>query len=147
MSRAEDLYGKGDVDALFDGHPVRPVPFPRASRRKQFQDYDKSLVESALRTKNSESDLVDVDPRTVSATQPSVTRQGVQHYMEHPDYHKAGAETFADNGNAGNRVPFVYDREDGQRLLLSGHHRATSALLNGKTFKARQVKGPFGPHR
>lgn len=147
MGRADDLYGKGDPDALFDGHPVRPVPFPRASRRKDFQDYDSSLVESALKRQNSENDLVDVDPRTVHATQPSVTRQGVKHYMEHPDYHKAGAETFADKGNAGNRVPFVYDREDGQRLLLSGHHRAVTALLNGKSFKARRVEGPWGPKR
>lgn len=144
MNRDPDqFWGKRDPDALFDKHPVRPAPFPRASRRKDIQDYDKSLVKSVLQRK---PELVDVDPRTIHATQPQVTRAGVSHYMQNSDW-ETGGQTFHDNESVGNHYPLVYDREDGQRLLLSGHHRATTALLNGKTFKARQVSGPWGPPR
>lgn len=137
MSRAHDVWGSEDVDVLFNEHPVTSVPFQRASRRKDRKDYDQATVNRALREPN----LAPVDPREVAATQPSVTRAGVKHYMS------GSEEIYGQDKGAGNRHPVVYEREDGQKVLLSGHHRATAALLQGKQFRANVVRGPWGPPR
>jgi len=89
--------------------------------------------------------LTDVDPRGVRATQPSVTRPGVSYYLT-TRYQRTG-HTFADYHRVANRFPVVYQREDGEQLIISGHHRAAVALLNGKQLAARLVAGPWGPPR
>jgi hypothetical protein len=132
----EQFHGKNDVDVIFKGHPLAPTPFPHAGGRKDKQSYDPDRVREAI----THPSLSDVDPRTVHSTQPSVTRAGVSHYLEN-------TEVYKDPHNAGNRHPVVYDRDDGRRLLLSGHHRATAALLRGEQFKAVVVPGPWGPAR
>ena len=143
------LYGSDDVDALFHGNPLASAPFTPAGRSTKKMDYDKDLVHDAL-VHPARHQLQAVDPRELRSTQPSVTRAGVQHYMN-PDnpYEKTG-ETFAEQDNIGNRRPIVYDREDGERsckLILSGHHRAAAALLHGKPLQAVVVRGGWGPKR
>lgn len=131
----EQHYGKG-VDALFKGAPVVPAPFPRAGRRKDVSDYDPDIVGKAIR----EGKTQEVDPRTLSASQPSVTLEGVRHYAEERPGH------FADGHKYGNEDPVVYQRDD-TNVLLSGTHRATAALVKGKPLHAIVTKGPWGPPR
>lgn len=132
-------WGSNDRDTLFpDGAPKTSAPWPAMGRRKDVKDYDHEAVREMLK---NPPELTPVDPRTLHATQPSITRHGVGHYL-------SGAEgTFADHGNPGNEHPVVYHREDGQSLLLSGHHRAAAAMLKGEPLMARQIHGPWGGPR
>lgn len=140
MSRAEDIYGKRDINALFGDSPVTPTPWPAAGRRKDRLHYDKDRVTKALSSPETQT-VASFDPRHLRSTQPSVTRAGVSHYL-------SGETTpYADKDNAGNKRPVVYSRDDGQNIILSGHHRAAKALLQGKQFDAVQVSGPMGPKR
>lgn len=151
----DDLYGAKDIDALFpEGKEIASSPWAMAGRRKDRQDYDPDLVRRAI--ESPAEDLADVDPRHLRATQPMVTRGGVDYYMNDRRWAETG-RTFADQDNPGNAWPVVYRRHNEFRtadwqpehedLLLSGHHRATAALLQGKQFKARQVEGGYGPPR
>jgi hypothetical protein len=142
MARAYDAYGAKDPAHLFGSSPMTPAPWPRASRRKNQEDYDPEIVAAALR---GPRELQPIDPRKLHATQPSITRQGVDYYLT--DEYKETGRTFADQGNPGNRHPVVYDREDGQSMLLSGHHRGASALLSAEEFGGIRVAGPWGPMR
>lgn len=140
------FYGKG-LDHLFKGSDITGVPFPRAARLKAVKDYDEDLVRRSLR---EPPQLEEFDPRALHATQPNVTRGGVDYYMG-GEYGRTGT-TYADQGNAGNRHPFVYVREGMAEgpptpMLLSGHHRATAALLKGEPLRARIVRGPWGQRR
>lgn len=146
------LHGAGSIEAMFpEGRLTAGVPWPAASRSKLHQDYDKSLVHAELsRPVSGPEGLKEIDPQTLHATQPKVTRGGVSHYLE-GDYEKSG-QTFADRGNVGNQFPFVYTRTHSvtghvQNIILSGHHRAAAALLRGKPLLARHVFGPEGPAR
>lgn len=138
-SRGARAHGTGDLDALFpDNAPTTTVPFPHFNKKR---GYDRSKVREALASPASEKDLVEVDPRTLRGSQPAITRGGVDYYMGR-QYQETG-RTFADQGNAGNRHPVVYDREDGsERILLAGHHRAAAALLKGEPLRTRRVQGP-----
>jgi hypothetical protein len=136
MSRTEDVYGKGHVDALFQGNPITSAPFPQAGRRKDVKDYDENVVNEAVR----KQETVKVDPRILHATQPSVTRAGVQHYLS------GATEPYADAHTAGNKTPVVYNR-DGRHIILSGTHRATAALLQGRQFDAILAEGSWGEPR
>lgn len=131
-------WGAGDVDALFQGHPTRPAPFPLASQRKDRHTYDREAVQKAL---SGPPVLKEFDPRTLHTLQPSVTRAGVKHYMS--GEHERTGETFADGHQTGNQHPFVYEREDGQNILLAGNHRATGKLLEGKPLLARSTEGSW----
>lgn len=146
FARVHEAFGSNDTRAVFgpDNSPVAPAPWPRAGRRKDIRDYDPEVVREALR---SSEPLTEIDPRYLHSTQPNVTRQALSHYYPGKDspYERTG-ETFADKGNAGNRFPVVYSRE-GVNMLLSGHHRATSALIEGRPLRARYVEGPWGPPR
>lgn len=140
--KVHEAYGTGDVSRLgLQGVAPAPAPWPRAGRRKHQRDYDQDLVRQAL---EGPQELTDVDPRHLHSTQPSITKGGVEYYMG-DEYEQTGA-TFADQGNAGNRFPVVYERE-GVNMLLSGHHRASAALLKGRPLAARKVVGPWGPER
>jgi hypothetical protein len=145
MGRAEEFYGAGDVDRMFPGGaPTTVVPWQRAGRRKDVKDYDAERVQAVLQ-KPQEHELVDIDPRNLRATQPSLTRAGVKHYLS-DEYQRSG-KTFADRDQKGNQYPMVYHRDGGQQLLLSGHHRAAAALLQGRQFKGYVVEGPWGAPR
>jgi hypothetical protein len=147
----ESLHGSHDINAMFpEGTPKAGVPWQQMSRRKDRQDYDKDLVHHALGQQFHQHDLQPVDPRTLRASQPSLTRGGVEHYMG--DAYKRTGLPFADQQNPGNRNPVVYNREgmegnEPQSILLSGHHRAAAALLKGEPLEARVLHGPWGSPR
>lgn len=130
LERHKDQFGKG-LDAIFaeGGVGVTTVPFRSASRTKGAPLYDKAVVAEALARPPQ---LSAFDPRTLHATQPGVTREGVDYYMNDPTYQSVG-ETFADRDQPGNQYPVIYrNPANGQHIILSGHHRATAALLSGR---------------
>lgn len=137
-ARGVRAHGSGQIDALFpDGAPTTTAPWLSYNRRR---GYDQSAVTAALSRPPGTQDLQEYDPRTLKSSQPGVTRAGVAYYMG-SQYETTGT-TYADQGNVGNRHPVVYEREDGsERILLSGHHRATAALLKGQPLRARRVRG------
>lgn len=141
-------WGSKDVETVFPGGaPKAVVPMKAASRSKRRESYDKDLVHGTLRAAmTGPEQLKEYDPRTLRATQPMVTRAGVEHYLNTDQFEHHGT-TFADQGNIGNRHPFVYEREDGEHLLLSGHHRGVAAILKGQPLRARSVAGPWGKER
>ena len=138
QKKLESLYGTVSVDQFFSGDR-HMVPFPQAGRNKIGHPYDPDIVHAAVN--ENPPQLVDVDPRTLSATQPMVTRSGVQHYAS-GEYDRTG-ETYADQHKAVNRFPVVYSRDDGTNILLSGHHRATAALLQGRPLRAINPSGGY----
>lgn len=143
QERVDRLYGHG-FDALFpDDRPIITAPWPSAGRRRDLQDYDKDLIREALLAPPV---LGYVDPRSLSATQPNVTREGVDYYYNDDAYQLLG-RTYEAGNNAGNRYPVIYIREDGTNLILSGHHRAAAALLKGEPLEAIIIRGPWGPPR
>lgn len=131
------LYGSHDVERLFpEGKPSTITPWGSTTRSKVRQDYEKDKVESALKDRQ----LSDIDPRNLKSTQPFITRAGVSHYMQ------PGAPVYRDSHQAGNKDPVVYKRGE-EHILLSGHHRAAAALLQGRQFKGILVEGDWGPPR
>jgi hypothetical protein len=145
------LWGSNNLDILFSGGSITPPPFPKADdRRRQRPAYDKNLVtdrlKEVLRTpeKDRSKLLGQIDPRDLWSNQPSVERGHMEYYMNNED---SKGSTSADNHNIGNKFPVVYKREDGQNIILSGHHRATRALLRGEPLKALIIEGPWGASR
>lgn len=134
---AHRAYGTRDLDAVFRGHVEAPAPWPRAGRTKTEPLYDQAKVTAALQQPPT---LHDFDPRNLHATQGSVIRHHASYYMDQPDYRTTGA-TSADQGNVGNQYPTVYRDRRGRNLLLSGHHRATTALLRGEPLRGRLIEG------
>lgn len=85
------------------------------------------------------------DPRLLMATQTGVTHRGMQYYMNQGNDYERHGTTFADQGNVGNRHPVVYQNDEvGARFLLTGHHRATAAILKGQPLHAIVVHGGSG---
>lgn len=145
MLNPEQFFGAG-VDSYFPegGAEVRPVPFPRAGRSKSRRPFSRTAVNDAL---SQPPQPVEMDPRTFQATQRSVTAPGVRHY-ESGDWKDTG-ELYADHDKPVNQYPVLYERtnESGSRvdrLLLSGHHRATADLLEGRNTPVIHVKGGWG---
>ena len=117
------------------GHEKVPTPWPSAPGTKTFKlGYDPKKVSSQM----SDAPLEMVEPGNLHASQPSIVRQHVEYYSG-SNYSKTGA-TSADQGNESNRFPIVYDRTDGKRVIVSGHHRAAAALLQSRQFEARVIK-------
>ena len=139
---ADQFYGKG-LNSLFPegGSEVTTIPFPAAGRRKDRDAYDKDLVHKTLANPVSTEQF---DPRTLHATQPGVTRGGVAHYMD-----PSNQGLYANAHEAGNQHPVIYSRKDcvdcpETHMLLSGHHRATAALLQGRQLTGVRVQGGWG---
>lgn len=140
MSRTAQFWGAGSVEKMFpDGAATASAPWPQASPNKTHRTFDPRKVDEAL--SNPEAHKRDVDPRTLHGTQPGLTRAGVAHYMENP------TTVFADSHQAGNQDPVVFHDEVRDReVLLSGHHRAATALLRGEQFRPVYVSGPPATH-
>lgn len=146
-SRAPDLYGKG-VSALFPdrGHgpsPMALTPWPAASRRREVDGryFDPEVVRQGLADPPPPTR---VDPRLLSATQPHLTYPGVDYYANDDTYRTTG-RTFADQHQAGNRLPILYRHRTpfGDAIvILSGHHRAAAALVRGEPLDAILLEGP-----
>ena len=114
------------------GHQIREMQQPALGARQE-------LVHKVLQSPVS---LTDVNPRELRSSQPGITREGVAHYLRGRQWEHEGA-TYADKNNIGNKFPVVYHRaRDSAQILLSGHHRATAALMRGTPLRARVVEGP-----
>jgi hypothetical protein len=137
-----DVWGAGDPDVIFRGNPIGIPPFPRAGRRKDRQDYDREAVRREL-LRPGPPQLVEVDPRGLACTQAGLQRPAVVFYLG--AIHARTGEPYANKTNAGNRHPVIYRRADGTDMILSGHHRATAALLKAEPLRARVVEGPWPP--
>lgn len=141
------LYGSGEEGfrQMFPGQQSDAlVPWHQAGGIRNRGPWEPEKVRRAL---TEPQDLVHVDPRRLTATQPRLVRAAVEHYMT-PEYRRGG-DLFADRANPGNRYPVVYARthpETGsvENLILSGHHRAAASLLGGQFLRARFVEGGFG---
>lgn len=137
------LYGKVSTDQFFSGD-LHVAPFSKAGGLKGRQPYDPEVVSAAINQDPPE--LVDIDPRTLKASQSHVTKGGVSYYDK--GHYETTGETYADQDRAGNRFPVVYSRTHNDitsNIILSGHHRATSALLRGEPLRALNPRGGFGP--
>ena len=135
--KVQRLHGAG-TGALFgpDRSPRQVIPWPTAGHHRDRPLFDKNKVGEALRQPKRTTQM---DPRELHATQGWVHSGGVKYYSEGTEYQKTG-RTFADQNSVGNRTPIVYTDATGRNLILTGHHRATSALLKGGQFEAIHVK-------
>lgn len=139
-ARARSMFGSKDIERVFPGQtPKAIVPWPAGGRSKTEPKYDKAAVTAEL---IRQPRTVDIDPRVLSAGQPHVVRAGVEHYLG--DTFERTGQTFADQGNVGNQFPFVVtkhgDTDNPEHLIISGHHRATAALLQGKKLTTRWIE-------
>lgn len=151
--RAEQVFGSNDLAKIASG-PVATPPWKSANSWHGKPLYSKDAVRSAVKeVREGKPHLADVDPRYLYATQPGLTRHGVDHYL---GQHSTEA-SLADTENSGNKYPVIYKRDnragnpdlpewwnDHDHIILSGHHRAAAALLRGEQFKAVLVEGPHG---
>jgi hypothetical protein len=133
--RALSAFGSNDPDVLFQGRPSTLTPWPSAAKKKKGQTWNRDLIHEEL---SKPPELVDVDPRFLTATQPNILREHVSHYMG-DSYEKTG-RTAADQDQAGNQYPVVYKQPQGRYDIISGHHRATVALLKGESLRARVIR-------
>src|SRR4051812_33449919 len=107
--RAVGLFGAGDVDALFNGAPKGGTPWPSAAKQKKGKTWRNTLIQEEL---SKPPELHDVDPRVLNATQPSVLREHMPHYMG-TEYEQTG-RTVADQHDIGNKYPVVYAHPNGR---------------------------------
>ena len=78
----DSLYGSGQsgFKQLFPGEQSDALaPWSGVGGLKHRQPYEQEKVSASLR--QPESMLTEVDPRNLRATQPSITRAGVEYYM------------------------------------------------------------------
>ena len=143
-SDASSWWGQGAHEAMFPSGsgPLRPVPFPRAKRSRTRFGREQDKVVAAIRAQNG---VEDVDPRTLSANQPSITSPGLAHYMKQI-YYLTG-DTYEEGHDPGNKTPIVYIRDGTEVLILAGHHRSSAALLRAEPVRAIVVRGGWGPSR
>lgn len=145
----DQLHGSGQegFQHLFPGEQSDALtPWRSAGGLKGHHPYERAKVREAV---SGPPHLSEIDPRHVLSTQPSITRAGVDYYLNSDQFRRSG-RTFADQGNPGNAYPVVYARKHPlagrtDNLLLSGHHRAAAALLRGEPLRARFVEGGFEP--
>jgi ribosomal protein S18 acetylase RimI-like enzyme len=146
----ENRHWGAGLDSLFPHDEDGPkssamTPWAAAGQSKERKSYDEDLVARSI-THPHEFPVEDVDPRDLRATQPKVIRAGVQHYMNNSSGKTYGEDNGGDR-RLGNDMPRIYHREDGQKIILSGHHRAAAALLKGEPLRAIVIRGPWGAAR
>lgn len=141
-AEAAKLWGKGKA-ALSAINPW-PEKGGKIEDVKKFGkvQYDRPGLAKALLER--EKHTIEFDPRRIDyASQPGITKAGVEHYMDHPDepFSGAGAK------KPGNIDPVIFhDLDTGKNTILSGHHRATAALLSGRTMRAVYYEGHITPN-
>ena len=134
FGKVHEVYGTQRLTNLFGPSATTPAPWPRVAKTKQGLPIDRERVRQVL---SQPPELHDFDPRNLHSTQPSVLRAHAAFYMD-SSYEDTG-QTSADQDNVGNRFPVVYRDRRGRNIILSGHHRATAALLRGEPLRAREV--------
>lgn len=139
--KAVALWGKGEKAVGTFG-----MPWPqRGGLVKDVKlygttQYDRPGLVKALRDRAQHERMF--DPRDITySSQPMVTNQGVRHYL-----HNTTGELFGDTTKAGNKEPVVFhDLDTGTNTLLSGHHRMTASLLQGRKRKVLYYEGRRTP--
>ena len=126
------LWGCGDLEVLFGGHIQVPTPWPSAPRRKHRPLFDTAALSTLL---DQPVDLADVDPRLLHASQPWVLRHHVAYYGT-GEWERTG-RTSADRHVELNQYPVVVPDHRGRTVIVSGHHRATAALVAGVPLRVR----------
>lgn len=135
----DHLWGCGDLDAVFHGHPKTIVPWPSAPRRKH-----QPRVPADVRANLDAPPVVEeVDPRLLHATQPWVVHHHAVYYLT-GTWERGGLPS-ADRHQPANRWPLVTRHHTGRLVLLGGHHRALAALVAGRMLPARIAPAPPGP--
>lgn len=135
---AERLWGCGDLDVVFGAHPKVVAPWPAAPRRKHHPKFDADAV---ARLTAGPPDLVEVDPRSLWASQPWVLRCHADYYLT-GRWERTGL-TSADRHLELNRFPVVVADHRDRSVIVSGHHRATVALAEGRPLLVRRpATGP-----
>ena len=163
-SLGAEHHAYGQPHALFGtgtpGTYSSTLPFANAARRMQvpndrggmilkpYVPVDHAAVVEGVRSMvRGQAHPEDIDPRTLMASQQGITKRGLDFYMRPDNEYERTGRPFADEQQAGNRVPVVYENEHlGVRIIRSGHHRATAALLRGQPLRALVVQGGSGPH-
>ncbi len=125
------------VAGIFGEGIVGGTPWPTAPRRKGEKVYNQALVTEALRKPPV---LEKVDPRMLFATQSGLVKSHVSYYMT--DEYKRTGRTSADQENVGNAFPVIYVNKREQHIILSGHHRAAAAMIQGQDLDAIVVREP-----
>lgn len=139
--------GRDEALDLFRGHDLSPVTpitgYSRASRWKETPPGTNAMKVRGDLLRPEFARDAELDPREVlRATQPNLTRQAISHYT-----HPQASGTFAPAGR-GNDKPTIYVREETDphtkqprtdHIILSGHHRAASALYLGRPLEARII--------
>jgi hypothetical protein len=136
-------FGTKDMKAMFNKAPTTPIPFPGAGKSKTNYPYEQDKVLDLVQ--NAPEGLRELDPRYLIGTQSGITLDGLQYYMG-DEYEETG-QVYRDRDQAGNVYPVVYERESErgiEPLILSGHHRASAALLKGEALRALVVRGRQG---
>jgi hypothetical protein len=142
------LYFGSSLAAVFGEGGDVMLPWRSAGGLKHRDPYDHELVAAAIAARAGE--LVEIDPRILTASQPRAVRAGVHYYLNERTYEDTGW-TFADQDKSFNRTPIIYSRTDTHgrtvEIILSGHHRSMAALLSRRPLYARRVAGGFGRPR
>jgi hypothetical protein len=137
FAQADRVYGQG-IESMFSGGKVEDIaPWKTYSRKKGQKStwfVDQDLLAKARRGDAVEQD---VDPRYLYNLQGGLTLEGVQRYVNDPN-----AAPAPDGGWVNDR-PVVYQRANGDRILLSGNHRAAAALVQGRPLRAVLVQEPI----
>lgn len=132
-----NLFGAEDPTRLFGASPSTTAPWPPAPRWKSRPAvYDKTAMANMLMRPPQ---LQEFDPRNLHSSQRGVTLPGVTYYLGN-EYERTG-ETYADKSDIGNKYPIVYRNRQGMNVVVSGHHRAAAALLQGRPLRARFLTG------
>ena len=139
---ANRLWFCRDLDVLFTGRDQVVAPWPRLPARKHGPK-----TPSAEHLFDHPPTLTRVDPRLLWSTQPWVLRHHVAYYLT-GEWERTG-RTSADQHTVANRYPLVVADAAGRPAILAGHHRAASALLEGRELWVRSIeRGPVAvvPH-
>jgi hypothetical protein len=124
----------GSMDILFGPHSQVVAPWPRAPRRKGQPAFDVTAVPALL---DAPVDLVEVDPRELWANQTWVVRGHADYYLT-GRWERSG-ETSADRHIELNRFPVVVPDHRQRLVIISGHHRAAAALIEGRPLLVRRA--------
>jgi hypothetical protein len=112
--------------------PVTSVPYEQG---KANVDWDKTekINRVPLQTVNPD------ELSNIHASQPGLQHAALKHYMSPNQF---GGALFDKSQSESNDFPVVFDNEEtGERTLLSGHHRTTAAILQGRELRARVIRG------
>ena len=131
---ADRYWGCGDLDALFGEHSQVIAPWPRAPRHKSQPAFDRTEIGQLLRRP---VDLAEIDPRDLWSSQPWVLRRHADHYLT-GRWERTG-KISADGHAELNQFPVVVLDHCQRSVIVSGHHRATAALVEGRPLLVRRA--------